>query len=163
LEKEVILVQPQRLFVGEDTTIPIVCPSCGKMKMINVTKFKGRSSGPVKIRCTCKKGFSIFLEFRKTRRKETLVKGYYTKLPQGKDKYRMHVKNLCMAGIHFTTWDTHNLQEGDQVRIQFVLDDKKGSHIERVATVRWVRDNLIGCEFTDGVQYHPDLGFYFTY
>jgi hypothetical protein len=29
--------------------------------------------------------------------------------------------------------------------------------------VRWVRNDLVGCEFTDGVQYHPDLGFYFTY
>ncbi len=52
-------------------------------------------------------------------------------------------------------------EEGDEIEFKCSLDDSKGSEIERIGTVRWVNDQMIGCEFTDDREFDSDLGFYF--
>ncbi len=149
-----------KLRVPKDNTVLFICPHCGNKSTGDVSRFQGRVT-PLKVKCPCKEEFKVLLEFRNTRRKESFLRGYYTKLPDGSEKGRIRVRDISLGGVRFSTWNAHNLKEGDKIRVECVLDDVKGSEIDKNAIVRWVKDDAVGCQFSDSAEYDSDLGFYF--
>ena len=152
-------MQTTRIFVTSEDNALVSCPYCSKQVMAKVGKFKGKGK-PLKIRCDCKKEFSVFLEFRKGVRKPNFSRGRYCKKDKGGEEGRIRVRDVSMHGLHFTTWNSHTLKEGDPIHVYCILDDKKGVEIDRDAIVRWVKEDAVGCEFTGNVQFDADLGFY---
>ena len=149
----------QKVFVQQDKMARVTCPDCTTSKTVNVEKLKG-STGRLKLRCQCGSVFSVFFEFRRTHRKETHLDGYYAKLPANEMGSRIVVENVSRTGIGFTTLTNHDLSEGDNVKVTFILDDKRRSRIEKSAVVKAVKDRYIGCEFTNLTQDQKSLGFY---
>jgi uncharacterized Zn finger protein len=154
------LVEAKKVFVEEDSLALIICPGCGAAKSVNVEKFKGRKS-PLTVRCKkCGENFSILLDFRASVRKEVHLNGHYKKF--GSDKWRrMVVKDIShrfRTGIRIVS--AHDLEEGDDVKIKFTLNDTNYSEIERNAAVRWTQDRNVGLDITDNVPYESKLGFY---
>ena len=137
-----------------------MCPHCGFSRSVNAAKFKDRRD-PVKIRCKCQSAFSVFFEFRRAYRKETHLRGKYSKLPVCEEWGRMVVKNISLTGIGFATFTMPNLKKGDEGTVKFTLDDKRRSDVEKDAVVRVVKDNYLGCEFMEPVGFQDKaLGFY---
>ena len=67
---------------------------------------------------------------------------------------------LHRSAIRFATLAGHHLSRGDEIRVEFTLDDKKASQIEKDAIVTWVKDKDIGCQFTESPKYDKVFGFY---
>jgi hypothetical protein len=152
-------VETQTVYVNQDDTAVLVCPNCGLSKNINVAKFKARGDS-LKIRCKCQSTFSVSFEFRRAHRKETNLRGYYSRLPACKESHGMLVKNVSLTGIGFVTSARHNLMKDTKVRVTFTLDDAKQSKIEKDVVVRVIEDRYVGCEFTERAIFDKTLGFY---
>jgi hypothetical protein len=148
-----------KVYVNEDNTALLVCPHCGTRRTVNVAKYKGHRD-PLKVRCTCRTAFLVFLEFRRAYRKETYLHGNCAKFPTCKEWSKMVVRNVSLTGVGFTTLTSHNLRKDDELKAKFTLDDKRRSEIEKKVVVRVVKDKYIGCEFTDRIQFDKVLGFY---
>lgn len=148
-----------KLYIDEAGQGFFECPHCGKQVKFDTSAFQGLSSG-VKVKCPCGEEFKVCFGLRKGRRKQSFFRGHYVKLSQGKERGRIRVRDVSVGGIRFTTWNAHDLKEGDKILVQFALEDRRDSEIERTATVRWVKDMTIGCQFTDHRVMDAGLGFY---
>ena len=154
------MAETKKVFVGEDSMVTVICPSCRLVKSVNVEKFKDRKE-PLRVRCKkCEGTFRILLDFRASFRKEVHLDGYYKKYGSNK-WHRMVVEDIShtsRTGIRIASM--HDLKEGDDVKIKFTLDNTKHSKIERNAVVKWTRDRDVGLEVTDNSPYETTLGFY---
>jgi len=148
-----------KLYVDENGAGLFNCPHCGKQVKVDMTEFHGLCNA-VKVKCPCSKEFMVCFGLRKRPRKNSFLRGYYVKLPQGTEKGRIRVRDVSIGGVRFSTWNAHDLKVGDRILVQFVLENHKNSEVERTATVRWVKDRVVGCQFTDHRVMDSDLGFY---
>ena len=140
----------EKIYVGAHNIAVIECPHCGNAKTVHAEKFRG-SRRRVKIRCRCQSTFHVSFEFRKARRKETNLQGYYARLPGGKEWVKVVVTNISMEGIRFLTHATDTLRAGDQLNIRFNLNNEARSLVEKDAVVIWVADGDVGCRFTEPI------------
>jgi hypothetical protein len=155
-------MEPEHLktiYVGPNNVVPLVCPQCGNTKNMNVEKFKGRGA-PLTLRCKCKTATKVFLEFRKAYRKKVDLKGSYIKSNEEDQLGRIAVLNISRRGIGFKTLAKHDLSQGDEIKINFTLDDERRSEIETRGIVRSTNGDYVGCEFIDQENLSGDLGFY---
>lgn len=142
------LKEIRKVHVDRDDKGIVECPYCLSSRIVDATRFRNRE---VKVRCICRKTFSVSFEWRGSFRKEVYFDGYYSKLSARKEWHRMLVKNISETGIGLTT-PTDNLREGDKVKVKFMKGDTKTSEIEKTAIVRRVaKDNYVGCEFVSSV------------
>ena len=150
----------EKVYVNENFDGLLICPQCDKRKHANFSIYKGRGSKPLRVACDCGTHFYISVDFRRSYRKKTDIGGRYTRLSYKKDKGIMRIINLSAHGIGFRTANKSALSMGDQVKLEFMLDDQKQSRIEKDGIVRTVNGDYVGCEFTDLSQHERTLGFY---
>lgn len=148
----------KKIFVSDDNMATILCPSCSKYSRINVDRFRNKKS-EINIKCTCQVLFKVRLEFRKNYRKETNLPGEYISRKDAR-RMRIIIKNISMRGVGFATTEEHNLVLEDVLKINFRLDDKCHTEINRDVTVRFLKDRYVGTEFLYPSQEDKDLGFY---
>jgi hypothetical protein len=147
-------METQKVYVnpGDDTSV-IKCAYCGTARTRYVGNFKGKRRC-VKIRCRCQKTFKVQFEFRKSKRKETNIVGYYAKLPKDETWQKMLVTNISPSGVGLLAQSTHDLRKGDLLSVRFSIKDSlQRSMVERDAVVRWANNIHLGCEFTTSVAY----------
>ncbi len=158
----------KRVHVNKENLAAIKCPHCGIMKLISVVKFKGHKHS-LKVKCTCGDSFSASLDFRERYRKSTNIDGKYAKLDMDLRRVEMQEPNLkckiadlSLSGLALSISGAHDLREGDDVMVQFILDDQAGTNIKRRATVRSIGQGFVGCQFAeaDSPAYDKALGFY---
>lgn len=155
------------VFVNKDNMALIMCPHCGKMKHVSVAKFKNAKHS-LQVKCACGQKFPVDLNFRSKFRKDTNLHGYYHRLSEKKPDPMVvgsncTVVNLSLGGLGLRLTDKRKLTVGEEIGIEFVLDDKKKSEIKRRFIVRHVsQDGYVGGEFIgdDQNQYDKTLGFY---
>jgi hypothetical protein len=150
----------KKLYVAADGTATFICPKCGLARKETVQQYRD-NKGPIKINCTCSNIYEVQLEFRKFYRKETHIDGLYIRSSRAGDWGKMVVKNLSMGGCGFETMRASTLVRGEEIKIEFVLDDRKGATIKKKAIVTYIAVNYIGCRFSEPPgSYDADLGFY---
>jgi hypothetical protein len=150
----------KKLYVTADGAVTFICPKCGAARKESVQQYK-EHKGPITINCTCSNIYEVQLEFRKFYRKETHIDGVYMQSTKSGDWEKMVVKNLSMRGCGFEAWKTSTLLIGEEIKVEFVLDDPGRSKIKKKAIVREVRGHYVGCQFSDlPGAYDADLGFF---
>lgn len=143
------MVETRKVHIGKDDMALLECPYCQASRIVDAARFRNREDA-LKVKCICRKTFSVSFEWRESLRKATYFEGYYSKLPATKEWHRMLVKDISETGIGLTTLTEHNLREGDKVKVKFMKGDRKTSEIEKTAIVRRViKDNYVGYEFSD--------------
>lgn len=157
------------IFVNQEDMALFSCPHCGKIKHVSVAKFKNIKH-TLQVKCVCGETFTADLNFRKKYRKFTNLEGFYcnvSELKKNADTSEMSrncmVVNLSLGGLGFRPLDGRIVQQGDELIVDFSLDDKKQSRMVRKVVVRHVEENsYIGAEFIDDNQFVYDkiLGFY---
>ena len=135
----------------------------------------------MKVKCPCGHSFTINLDFREHYRKKTLLEGsyqavdlnldsFYEKLSsktvdpfQAKRKVTKNctVKDLSVSGVGMEIWGPHTIEEGDELFLEFNLDNAKQTLVRCIVIVRTIRKNFIGVEFKNKKEVLPNLGFYF--
>ena len=152
----------ERSFVREDGTVTITCPSCNKVKIASVNQYKERQH-QLQVRCSCSHVFKIHLDFRQYFRKLTKLSGNYKLHPPAFGVGPVEILNLSMLGLLFEVPGFHKIEIGQKGRIDFTLDDKKGTKLVKEFIVKSVNGKLIGCEFIKDRQFEKELGFYLRF
>lgn len=150
-----------KTYIRPDNTAVITCPHCGRQKTINADSLKQHKS-KLKVKCACQNLFIAELEFRKKIRKPTSLRGTYKNHSQKGRTGNMRVMNVSVSGLEFSTLDIEYFKEGDELTLNFILDDEHRSEVRKDATVKNVRTKSVGCEFvgSGNLAYDGELGFY---
>ncbi|OFZ56120.1 MAG: hypothetical protein A2511_11180 [Deltaproteobacteria bacterium RIFOXYD12_FULL_50_9] len=152
----------QKVYVSNLNTIVVRCPACSNTKIIPVTKLKGIKC-TFKVVCICKEAFKVNIDYRRRYRKNISLLGKYKPLSDWcpSDWWgKMQLKNLSMTGVGFLVQGNHKISKNDKLLVNFILNDRHNSEIEKPVVVRNIEKNYIGCEFQALSPYEKALGFY---
>ncbi len=153
-------MQTVKTHVHSDGTATITCPVCSNLKRISVATFK-HEKHVLKVRCSCKTSFRIFLDYRRHYRKSVSLSGTYATLHQyRKCKGLMQITNVSTGGLQYHVVGLNRLFPGCILDLDFQLDDKQCSSIKKQAMVRHIHDNVVGCEFVEKNGSDRALAFY---
>ncbi len=153
----------QKVFITSKNTATFVCPECGNSTIADVRKYAALSNAvTVKCKCNCGNRFQVTLEKRRQYRKATDLPGmYYYKLANGDtDKGIMRVVDISSNGLKLKLNVERKFTGGERLRVEFHLDDKRRTFIEKDVIVRNVHKNLVGTSFASTGGDDPALGFY---
>jgi len=147
-------------YVKSDNTAVLNCPYCGQWKIIAADQFRG-AKHKLKVKCYCKKTFKVFLEFRRKIRKKTFFRGTNINYAKKGSRSDIVVLDISVIGLAFSSLDAPTIKVGDDLRVEFTLDDEQQTDITRDVVVRNIRKKRVGCEFEiyDEAFFGP-LGFY---
>jgi hypothetical protein len=150
----------KKLYVDEAGMATFLCPKCGDSRKQSVVKYRDHI-GPVRMSCVCGNDSEVKLEFRKFFRKDTELEGlYYRTTPEG-HWGKMIVRNLSMPGCRFEMIKKDPLARGEEIKIQFTLDNSRKSIIKKKAVISEVEGRSVGCRFLELPGYiDSELGFY---
>jgi predicted RNA-binding Zn-ribbon protein involved in translation (DUF1610 family) len=149
----------EKIYVSDDGRATITCPNCGLTRQARVDQYRGRKH-TIKINCSCGNSFPVHLEFRRVYRKQTDLKGTYRILSSGGGGGQVAIRDLSRNGIGFTVSGIHSIKIGQRALIDFTLDNRKRSRLQKEVIIRSIDSNLIGCEFNNQQAFEKDLGFY---
>lgn len=150
----------EKLYVDKDGTVTFVCPKCGASRREAVAQYKDQT-GSIKIECNCSNVYEVQLEFRKYFRKKTSLDGLYFRTSQPDAWGKMIVRDLSLGGCRFETMKAHMLDRGEEIKLEFVLDDARHSTISIRALVLDIGGRSIGCKFSHPPGFiDPEIGFY---
>ena len=153
----------QKVFITSKNTATFVCPECGNSTIADVAKYAALSSAvTVKCKCNCGHQFSVSLEKRRQYRKSTDLPGYYYhQMSNGEtDKGIMRVVDISSNGLKLKLNVERKFKGGENLRVEFHLDDRRRTFIDKTVIVRNVRNNLVGTSFAPNQGDDPALGFY---
>jgi hypothetical protein len=154
-------METHKAFVREDGSTVLKCPHCGHARTVSVQHVKDKKK-TIKVKCLCKKSYSVALELRRMFRKSTSLKGKYTNLSLDDDSGPMIVQDVSMGGIGFEILGEILLEKEHDLEVTFTLDDKDSSFIRKLVVVKIVKGRYVGCEFKSSFGYDKALGFYLT-
>lgn len=145
-------VEGMTLMDTGNIVVDVFCPQCGRLNRVDFSVIQGPEKGNLQINCSCNSAIPISIDFRQHYRKETNLDGIYSNLSNEKEKGKMQIMNLSMSGIGFTVQGSDAFSVGDQLELNFALDDDKQSEFEVEVIVRHITDNKVGCEFTSKIE-----------
>ena len=160
----------QNINVTKDKRVTLSCPDCLLVREISVEKLMGDKHF-LTVKCPCGTTYAINLNFRKHYRKDVSLSGHYTDNDVDVDwvdagnltsvPINCRIKNISMGGVGFTSLRHVRVKLGDILKIKFTLDKVPPEIIEKEVVVRTIRDDYIGCEFTQESGYSDrTLGFF---
>jgi len=150
-----------KTYVRPDNTAVLTCPHCKYQKVILANKFKGHNH-KLKVKCRCQNVFTVFIEFRKRVRKKTFLRGTYINHSQNDSSGFLIIRDISVTGLSFTSLDLKNFKVGDELRVEFALDDEHRTIFRKDLIIKDVRKNSVGCEYdsSEDVVFQSPLGYY---
>jgi len=146
------------IIVGIDGLATIECPGCGTIKASHVDAFLGRSN-LVTVFCHCGLAFQVNLDFRNAERLEVNFNGYYSKLSSLNWGY-MKVINISLGGLGLFLVGRNEVDVGDELQVEFTLDDFPPSVVKKRVEVRSIKGNALGCKFINSLGSNDPLTHY---
>ena len=146
---------------ANESEVSITCPECNMTRTLNVAKYRS-SKRRVKAKCGCGCIFDmsdVSANLRKFYRKITNLRGSYSSVNMNKTGF-MRVKDVSYTGISFELEKNDEIEAGDTLGVRFVLDDERKTEIHRAVTVKFIREKLIGAEFSDNQVFDIELCYY---
>ena len=153
----------QKVFITSNNTATFVCPQCGNTSVTDVAKYASMNRKvSVNCKCICGHSFKVSLEKRRQYRKATDLPGEYSyKTPNGDiDKGIMRVVDISSNGLKLKLSVERKFTGGERLRVEFHLNDKRRTFIDKQVIVRNVKKNLVGTSFAPNEGDDPALGFY---
>jgi hypothetical protein len=96
----------------------------------------------------------VVLEFRSRVRRKTHLRGTYINHSQGDSTGLLIVQDISVTGLAFTSLDIRKFKEGDELSVEFNLDDDHRTEVKKEVIVKDIRQRSVGCEFEN-----PELTF----
>jgi hypothetical protein len=153
----------QTVFISSKNTATFRCPQCGKAKTADVSQHAA-SDKRITVTCTCVCGhkFRCRLEKRKQYRKEANLPGKFTLVGKDgpQDTGLMKIVDISTTGLKFKMTVPHQFPIGTTLRVEFSLDDRKRTPMEKRVIVRNVSGLYVGSSFHPNEPADPALGFY---
>ena len=153
----------EKVYITSQQTATFICPKCSRSKIVNVSNYASIDKiVSVKVKCPCGHAYTAILEKRKKYRKETNLPGTYTLLMEGKPVTRglMMVKDVSATGLKLKLNSPQTLAVGDQMQVEFHLNDSNRTLIQKMVIVRNTNGLFIGVQFDLTEALDKALGFY---
>ena len=156
----------QRVFVAENNMATFVCPGCHASQSKDVTEFKFLDRRvSLKVTCSCGSSYSVFLERRRSYRKETDLSGNFFFKPSGgrPQKGKLSVMDISQTGLKLQFIVMPKIRIGAIFEVEFTLDDKPRTLIRKEVVARRIIDNIMGVQFCSSDLSDPSdkaIGFY---
>jgi hypothetical protein len=152
-----------KVYISSQQTATFVCPECSRSKTVNVSKYAHVDKLiKVNVKCPCGHAYTSILEKRKQYRKETHLSGTYIHFIDGRSANRglMTVKDISATGMKLKMNVELNCNIGDYLEVEFHLDNRDRTLINKRVIVRNLSGNYIGVEFGPTEAIDKALGFY---
>ena len=151
-----------KFYVNEDNVATIVCPDCNNIRIVDVTKIISNKC-QINVRCKCKCGnvFNAVIERRRFYRKSIRFNGNCY-LNKGLDKTPIIVTDISRSGIKFEHSNLNKFTVGDEILVEFYLDDAEKSLINKAIIIRSSTGNKVGAEFKSS-EHYDKLGSYLLF
>jgi len=184
------MTEIREVALNNENMADIRCSKCHKTKSVDMSKYMTMDHVVrFKTKCVCGHSYTIVLNRRDKFRKNTDCFGVYTNLSSGKEgqKGQMTVLDVSRTGLRLeishmqlkmkehdisvitgkqATFE-HKIQKpaddinvGDELLVEFRLDDTKKTLIKKEVIIRWMKMPYIGVEFSSKSLYDGSLGFY---
>lgn len=152
---------PLKVYVRSDGRARLLCPVCGFHRELDASKFRGKAAQAMNARCRCQNILSITFDFRSHKRKEVQLDGYFSSLDPDIDvSGSMTVYNISSSGLGFEVAGSQEPMVGVRLKLQFTLDNRRHTRVEKTAIVRSVNEGMVGCEFEEDDMPNGEFGFY---
>ena len=139
------------------------CPQCTRTRTVDVSKYATLDKMvKVNVKCPCGNAYKAILEKRKQYRKETNLPGTYIHFIDGQPQNRglLTIEDISTTGVKLKLNVKQNFAIGDQMKIEFHLDDSQRTLIKKTVIIRNQRNQFIGAEFAPFETVDKALGFY---
>ena len=153
----------QKIFLSEQNTAEFICSVCNKYHKLDMSKYlEIPNVVKLKVNCKCGHSWTVMLEKRKFFRKKTNLKGKYRYRISGKEFVEgdMTVIDISRAGLKLKIHGEHNLKDGDWIEVEFRLDNKVRSLINRIVNIKNVSGPYLGVSLKEVKDFDPVIGFY---
>ncbi len=153
----------QTVYISKNNTATFRCPQCGQAKTADVSRY-ATTDEKITVNCTCACGhhFRCRLEKRKQYRKGADLPGKFTL--RGKngpmDTGLMKVVDISTTGLKLKMTVPPTFPVGAKLLVEFYLDDRKRTPMEKRVIVRNVTGLYVGAAFHPNEPDDPALGFY---
>lgn len=153
----------QNVFISRNNTATFRCPQCGKTKTSDVSQYANIDK-KITVTCTCVCGhqFRCRLEKRKQYRKGANLPGRFTLMGQTgpDDTGVVTVVDLSTTGLKLKMNAPRDFPIGATLLVEFRLDDRKRTPMQKRVIVRNVNGLNVGAAFHPNEPEDPALGFY---
>jgi uncharacterized Zn finger protein len=153
----------QKVYVTSKQMATFSCPQCSRSKKVDVSKYATLDKTvKVNVKCPCGHAYKAILEKRKQYRKETDLPGTYIHFIDGQPQNRglMTVKDLSTSGMKLKLNVKQIFAIGDQLQVEFHLNDAHRTLIKKTVIIRNQREQFIGTELAPFETVDKALGFY---
>jgi hypothetical protein len=153
----------QYVYISSQQMATFICPMCQRSKTVNVSKYAAMDKlVRVRVKCPCGHAYTTQLEKRKKYRKETNLPGSFVHFVAGRPKNKglMTVRNISLSGMQLKLNSEASCAIGDEMQVEFHLDDSHRTPIKKRVIVRNVKGLLIGTELAPYESVDKALGFY---
>lgn len=150
----------QKYFVSRNTTVPIRCLACGKIRNVSVDHLKGKKH-TLRVTCTCAHTFEVHLEFRQDYRQKSHLIGSIRSPSSPRERaHRCVIADHSNGGLLLQMTEVVSIKPEDRLIVSYRPDSSFPREIERVLCVRHCfPGRCIGCSFIDDRQetrpHHP--------
>ncbi|MBU1172129.1 MAG: PilZ domain-containing protein [Proteobacteria bacterium] len=152
----------ERIFINSENIATFICPTCNKTRNADVSKIIGAKTA-INIKCKCKCGqhFETTLERRRFYRKGIQFKGTCY---LGKDNLKLSViiTDISRSGMKIQLNAPHDFNPGDELLIEFQIDDSEKSLISKKIIIRTISGKKLGAEFKSP-EHYDKLGSYLMF
>jgi len=140
----------QKYFVSRNTTVPIRCLACGKVRSVSVDHLKG-GKHTITVTCPCTHTFEVHLEFRHDYRQKTHLIGSIRAPSSPRERaHRCVIVDHSSGGLLLQMAEEVPIKPEDRLIVSYRPDSSFSREIERVLSVRhYLPGRCIGCAFID--------------
>ena len=153
----------QTVFISSNNTATFRCPKCDLAKIADVSRY-AETDKKITVTCTCTCGhrFRCRLEKRKQYRKGSDLPGRFTLVGEDgpEDTGLAKVVDISTTGLKLQLNVPRSFPIGAELRVEFRLDDRKRTSMEKRVIVRNVSGTSVGVSFHPSEPDDPALGFY---
>ena len=153
----------EKVYITSQQMATFVCPKCSRSKTVSVSDYAHVDKLiKVNVKCPCGHAYTSILEKRKQYRKASNLPGSYIHYIDGRPVNRglMTVEDISANGLKLKLNASHNCAVGDQMQVEFNLDDRHRTVITKRVIVRNINGPFIGAEFGPAEALDKALGFY---
>jgi hypothetical protein len=153
----------QHTFISSNNTATFRCPECGKTRTTDVSQYAAIDKKiTVNCTCTCGHRFRCRLEKRKQYRKNANFPGKFKVLSEDgtEDTGLLTVVDLSTTGLKLKMNVPPAFPIGARLLVEFRLDDRKRTPMEKRVIVRNISGLFVGAAFHPNEPDDPALGFY---
>jgi hypothetical protein len=153
----------EKVYITSKQMATFTCPKCNRSKTADVSKYANFDKIiKVNVKCPCGHAYKTILEKRKQYRKEADLPGTFIHFVDGRPRNRglMTVRDVSTSGLKLKLNVHQNFVIGDEMQVEFHLDDARRTLITKKVIIRNQHGQYIGVEFAPFEAVDKALGFY---